>query len=771
MRRSRALAASLSASLVAGSLAAMTATTPAAAAPPTTDAADSFVSANPSALHKSPYDSLIRTGVHDGTDGLRYVSYERTHRGLPVVGGDAVVMLDAKGGVVTAVTAQSSTVDVQPTPTIGAEAAKAAVGGSGRPSLAVLAWGTPTLVWDTVVAGRTDEGAPSLRHVYVDARTGAVAGAKEGVRAGTGSGYYNGAVTFPTTGSGGSFSMADPTKPGVRCGGMNGQTYTGPDDTWGNGTGTDLETACVDVLYAMEQEWDMLGAWLDRDGVDGQGGSFPARVGMPDVNAYWWGDHTEFGHSADNQRQVTPIDVVAHEYGHAIFDNTPGGSGGTLENGGINEGTGDLFGAMTEFYANNPNDPPDFEVGEEVNLVGAGPIRYMYRPSLRGHPDCWTSNWPTNDVHAVAGPLNHWFYLLSQGSDPVGGPASPICAGGPASVTGVGIQTAAKVYYNAMLQKTSTWDYAKVRVATLTATKALFPNSCTVFDTVKSSWNAVSVPPQTGEPTCVAPPANDFTLALTPRTATVRAGSTVTATVSTAVSNGSPQTVTFSTEGLPAGTSATIDPAFVSAGGSATVSIATQTNVASGTYTITVYGTGSTGLVRSGSLVLTITGGTGCPGPGQHLGNPGFETGSTPWVTSNGGIIGAYPGQTAHSGTRFAWLRGYGAAGTDTLAQPVSLPTGCASYTLSYWLHIDTGEPASAPARDTLKVEVVSADGTVLVTLATHSNVNRVAGYTQHTLDMKPWAGQSVTLRFTATENANARQTSFVLDDTALTVG
>ena len=42
-------------------------------------------------------------------------------------------------------------------------------------------------------------------------------------------------------------------------------------------------------------------------------------------------------------------------------------------------------------------------------------------------------------------------------------------------MTGVGIQKAGKVYYNAMLAKTSTWRYANVRVASLNAAKNLFP--------------------------------------------------------------------------------------------------------------------------------------------------------------------------------------------------------------------------------------------------------------------------------------------------------
>jgi hypothetical protein len=39
----------------------------------------------------------------------------------------------------------------------------------------------------------------------------------------------------------------------------------------------------------------------------------------------------------------------------------------------------DTFGAMTEWFANEPSpfDTPDYSVGEKINLVGSGPIRYM----------------------------------------------------------------------------------------------------------------------------------------------------------------------------------------------------------------------------------------------------------------------------------------------------------------------------------------------------------------------------------------------------------
>jgi len=62
-------------------------------------AADNLVAANPAALLKGSGDTMIRTKVHPGTNGLQYVAYERTYRNLPVVGGDAVVTTNSAGTV------------------------------------------------------------------------------------------------------------------------------------------------------------------------------------------------------------------------------------------------------------------------------------------------------------------------------------------------------------------------------------------------------------------------------------------------------------------------------------------------------------------------------------------------------------------------------------------------------------------------------------------------------------------------------------------------
>lgn len=103
-------------------------------------------------------------------------------------------------------------------------------------------------------------------------------------------------------------------------------------------------------------------------------------------------------------------------------------------------------------------------------------------------------------MHAAAGPLNHWFYLLAEGTDPGGGkPASSTC--NQSTLTGVGIQNAGKIFYGGMLLKTSSMSYKKYRTATLGSAKSL-DATCDLFTRTKAAWDAISDPPRP-----VTPPA------------------------------------------------------------------------------------------------------------------------------------------------------------------------------------------------------------------------------------------------------------------------
>ncbi|MEV0184977.1 hydrolase [Streptomyces sp. NPDC050625] len=161
-------------------------------------------------------------------------------------------------------------------------------------------------------------------------------------------------------------------------------------------------------------------------------------------------------------------------------------------------------------------------------------------------------------------------------------------------------------------------------------------------------------------------------------------------------------------------------------------------------------------------------GGGGTCAAAQLLGNNGFESGNSTWSASSG-VITNSSGESARTGSYYAWLDGYGSATTDTLSQSVTIPSGCTAAALSFYLHIDTAETSTSTAYDTLKVQVLNSSGTVLSTLATYSNLNAASGYTKRSFSLASYAGQTVTLKFTGTEG-NTLQTSFVLDDTALDV-
>lgn len=509
-----ALAASVSGALA---LSAQVPSSTAATATPTsthvsgkqaaTRAAADYVADHRSEFKAGRHEDLNQVSTTAGTADTQYVAYSRSYRGLPVIGGDFVLAVDDSGKVTGTSATQRQVIDLTSvTPQVPASAARrtartqvAHVTRTSTPELVVHAQHAPRLAWATRVDGATAQHHPTKLTVYTDAITGKVLGSWDLVADGTGNGYYYPGVSIGTSLSGSTYRMSDSARSGVSCANQAGTIYTGTDDVWGNNSGTNLETACVDVLYGTDKEVDMLSAWLGRSGVRGNGTSYPARVGLNDVNAYYDGSKVNFGHSDDGARQLTSIDIVAHENGHGVFQTTPGASTGDGETGGMNESTGDIFGALTEAYAANPNDPADFTVGEEADLVGDGPIRYMYNPSLIGDPNCWSSNIRNTEVHAAAGPLNHWFYLLSQGSN--GSPASPTCNG--STVAGVGIQTAGRIFYNGLLLKTTYWTHGKARVATLTATNNLFGTTdCTTFNKVKAAWDAISVPAQSGEPTC-----------------------------------------------------------------------------------------------------------------------------------------------------------------------------------------------------------------------------------------------------------------------------
>ncbi|WP_446211652.1 M4 family metallopeptidase [Micromonospora sp. IBSANI012] len=767
---------------------------PTAPAPDTSPAAraESLLRNNPGAVQGASGESYQAVRTKVDASGASHTRYTRTYQGLRVYGGDFVIHTTPTGGYAGSSVGLAAPLTLataaKVTPARAKATARKAFSGKlesvGASELFVDASsGTGRLAYETVLSGwHTDGQTPSRLHVISDAVNGKVIGSYDEIEmvAGTGNSIYSGTVSIDTTLSGSTYQMIDPSHGnGSTCDMNQGTstctTFTDADNTWGNGTNSNRQSAAVDAHFGAAKTFDYFKNVHARNGIFGDGRGVPSRVhyGSNYVNAFWDGSRMTYGDGSGNARPLVALDVAGHEMSHGVTENVvPGGLTYSGESGGLNEATSDIFGTMVEFYANTTADPGDYQIGEKININGNGtPLRYMYDPALDGSSDrCWTTSTKNKDVHYSSGPANHFFFNLAEGTGATPYGTSPVCGSAPA-VTGIGRAKAEKIWFRALdVYFTSNTSYVNTttpsntaRAYSLRAATDLYGTCSTEYRTVQAAWTAVAVsgndaPCSTG---------NDFSVSLSPTSGSVTAGGSVSTTVATATTSGNPQTVTFSASGLPTGATATFNPTSVTSGGSSTLTIATSASTPAGTYTVTVTGAGSVN--RTAAYTLTVNGtGGGCTGAGQKLGNPGFESGTTPWASTSG-VIGSFTGQPARTGTRNAWLDGYGSTHTDTLSQAVTLPAGCTSYNFTFWLHIDSAETTTGIAYDTFKVQVLNSSGTVLATLATYSNLNKAAGYSQKSFSLAAYAGQTVTLKFTGTEDSSL-QTSFVVDDTAVNV-
>ncbi|HZE68452.1 MAG TPA: hypothetical protein VE135_02870 [Pyrinomonadaceae bacterium] len=256
----------------------------------------------------------------------------------------------------------------------------------------------------------------------------------------------------------------------------------------------------------------------------------------------------------------------------------------------------------------------------------------------------------------------------------------------------------------------------------------------------------------------------NFSLSASPSSLSVTQGSSGNSTITVTPSGGFTGSVTLSNSALPSGVTAAF-------GTNPTTSTSVLTFTASstattGTSTITITGVSGT-LSHTTTISLTINPSGG--GTTNLIVNGGFETGAaSPW-TLTAGVLNNSASEPAHTGSWDAWLDGYGTSHTDSATQTVTIPSTAITANLVFWLHIDTAETTTNTAFDVLTVQVLNSANTVIGTLGSFSNLNKAAGYQQHTFSVLSFKGQTVKIRFIGTEDTSL-QTSFVLDDIALNV-
>jgi len=452
----------------------------------------------------------VRDVVKDA-DGTEFVRYDRTYNGLKVVGGDLIVKRNGESIGQVKYNYGAKAVGVATKPTLsesaalakGAQAAKFKATGNKGTLVVFVTPSKPVLAYEVVTTGVKADQTPSVLHSFIDAKSGAVLAQDDEIKTGTGNSMYSGQVSIGTSGS---YSLTDPSRGGNYTTDLNGSTsgsgttFTDPDDTWGDGTASNRQTAGVDAHYGAQLTWDYYKNVHGRNGIfnNGQGARSRVHYGNAYVNAFWDGTQMTYGDGSGNTHPLTSIDVAGHEMSHGVTEATAN-LNYSGDAGGLNESTSDIFGTLVEFNANNSSDVGDYLIGEKININGNGtPLRYMDKPSKDGaSKDCWTTSTGGLDPHYSSGPLNHWFYLASEGTGTktINGVTytSTSCTG--STFSGVTRDVVGKVWYRTLSTKLSSGStYKDAREGAITSAKELYGNDSAECKGIQAAFDAITVP-------------------------------------------------------------------------------------------------------------------------------------------------------------------------------------------------------------------------------------------------------------------------------------
>ncbi len=359
----------------------------------------------------------------------------------------------------------------------------------------------------------------SREYIYVDAHTGEIINRvpiiKHAAATGTAATRYSGSQTISTDSNAGAFRLRDYTRgQGIETYDMNtGTNYNNAVDfvdndnnwtaaEWNNAA---KDNAALDAHWGAQMTYDYFMSVHNRNSFDGNGAIIKSYVHYSSnyENAFWNGSVMTYGDGNTRFDALTSLDVVAHEIGHGITENTAN-LVYEKESGALNEAFSDIWGASVEYFA--APGKSTWLIGEDIDLQQAA-LRSMSDPKSQGQPDTYQgTNWydvngctPSQSnnycgVHTNSGVLNHWFYILSVGKSGTND------LGTAYNVSGLSITTAAKIAYRALnVYLGANTTYNDARNFTIQAAEDLYGAGSNEVIQATNAWNAVGLGAKYGQ--------------------------------------------------------------------------------------------------------------------------------------------------------------------------------------------------------------------------------------------------------------------------------
>jgi Zn-dependent metalloprotease len=372
--------------------------------------------------------------------GNTFVRYQQLHRGVPVLGGELSVQVDAAGNVISANGEASPDVSVDVTPAVtSAAAARAALAAvaKGRAANESLSGSEPSLwVYDPALLG--GRALPFTRLVWRTEVRNSLGDVNEFVLIDA----QRGGVALR-------FDQVAHAKNRITCDANSTATkypctlaQAARTEASGPSSVADVNNAHVFSGHTYDFFFNRFG----RDSLDGAGMQLKSTVrycpdafNCPYQNAFWDGEQMVYGTGFANAD-----DVVGHELAHGVTDHTS-----SLyyyyQSGAINEALSDIFGEYMDLTngvdgAGGTGAGVRWLVGEDLPSIGA--IRDMEHPPTFGDPDrmqspnYWDDLDDNGGVHINSGVANKAAYLMTDGGSFNGQTLTPI-----------GIDRAAAIWY------------------------------------------------------------------------------------------------------------------------------------------------------------------------------------------------------------------------------------------------------------------------------------------------------------------------------------